>query len=83
LVLEAFCLIKNHIKPESKAGYRLGEKWDAFISLVTDDRPELIDAYAKAYSKSHLWPLEDKFLMDHCADLIEKAYQYYLSKKDD
>ncbi|MXQ53786.1 MerR family transcriptional regulator [Shimazuella alba] len=83
LVLEAFCLIKNHIKPESKAGYQLGEKWHAFVHLATNNSPEIMEAYTKTYKESHLWPTEDKFLMDYCVNFMEKAHQYYLTKKDD
>jgi DNA-binding transcriptional MerR regulator len=83
LVIEASALLKIRIKPESKAGYQLGEKWHAFVHLATNNSPEIMEAYTKTYKESHLWHAEDKFLMDYCVHFMEKSHQYYLTKKDD
>ncbi|MGG3574134.1 MerR family transcriptional regulator [Bacillus gobiensis] len=82
LLLEAYSLKRNHIKPESESGYQFGEKWDSFIRYATDDSQEMLEAYSNTHKQSHLWPEEDKFLMDYCEDFINKAHQYYCEGRE-
>lgn len=82
LLLEAFLLKRNEIKPESPAGYRFGKKWAVFVQMATDNDPETIAAYTKAYEQRELWPEEDLVLMDFCNDFIDQAYHYFQNKED-
>lgn len=83
LLLESFSLKSNRIEPKSESGYRFGKKWHAFVQTATDDNQKMVEAYLKSYQQSHLWPEEDKFLMDYCADFIRQAHQYYCGDEEE
>lgn len=83
LLLEAFSLKRNDIKPDSDSGYQFGEKWDSFVRYATDDSQEMLEAYSNTHKQRHLWPEEDQFLMDYCEDFINIAHQYYCKGRED
>ncbi|TYP76605.1 MerR family transcriptional regulator [Paenibacillus methanolicus] len=83
LLVEAVLLKFVGIQPDSDAGYQLGKKWGVFVRNATNGNEELADAYYAARRQSHLWPEEDRLLMDACEGYLEQSYRYFLIREGD